>query len=213
MRRSICSAAIVLVALAQSLHAQVSVTLAPTIGYYRPLGHFDAASVYATDLPLTPQGLSGTAIGGAAKAWFGHRFGAEIMASVARSTVPSIFSPEGPTPTTPAQVEMIVAQGMVTVAGNRSGNHLWVSAGPALIRHGGDAYSRYGSSAQPAGAVGAGAQLNVSRHLLATLDLSALMYTFDLPLPQSLRLNPGQLQHGNQTDALIQFGFGWILGN
>jgi hypothetical protein len=39
------------------------------------------------------------------------------------------------------------------------------------------------------------------------------MYTFDLPLPQSLRLNPGQLQHGNQTDALIQFGFGWILGN
>lgn len=192
--------------------AQVEFSFGPVIGYYRPLGKFDQASVYSTNLPNTPQVLSGLAWGGAGTVWFGRRFGAELQASLTQSTIPGIISPVGPLGPTPAQVDLVVFQGLFTVLGAPSGHHVWLSAGPGLIHHGGRAYDRYALSAQWAAVAGAGAQVRISRRLQAAFGLDGLFYTFDLPMPPELRHNPGSLQHGRQIDALLHLGLSWTQG-
>ena len=192
--------------------AQMDVGIGPVIGYYRPFGKFDPASVYATNLPATPQDLSGLTWGGAAHIWFGRRFGAEVQASFAHSTIPSVITPQGPSGPTPAQVQMFMLQGLLALSGPQSGHQLWLSAGPGVVRHDGTAYAPYATSAQLAAVVGAGARVRISRRVEATCGLDGLFYTFDLPMPPELSRNPGSLQHGRQADAVIHVGVSWTLG-
>ena len=195
------------------VNAQVEFSIGPVIGYYRPFGKFDPASVYLTSLPFTPQALSGLAWGGAASVWFGRRFGAEIQASFTQSMLPGVNTPGGwYKEPTPAQVDLVVFQGLLTVLGAPSGHHVWLSAGPGVIRHGGTAYAPYSLPAQWAAVTGAGARVRIRRHLHAAFGLNALFYTFDLPMPPEYRLNPGSLQHGRQIDALLHLGFSWTPG-
>ena len=42
---------------------QVRGSVGPLVGYYRPIGHIDTASVYSTSLPTDPSQLRGVAWG------------------------------------------------------------------------------------------------------------------------------------------------------
>ena len=87
--------------LARAFAAQTSVSVGPYVGYYRPFGHFDPASVYITGMPTTPQDLSGAAFGGEADAWFGRHLGASIQAVCRRAPFRPLKRPKalaGPRP-------------------------------------------------------------------------------------------------------------------
>jgi len=193
-------------------HAQTSLEFGPLIGYYRPFGSFEDASVYSTALPRTPRDLSGTAWGGEARAWFGKRVGVELRASFAQSTIPSVATPAGPTRPTLANVGMLTAQGLFTLIGAPARHQIWVSAGGGAIRHGGQAYDRHGAPTDIGAALGAGARARLTPRIHATLGISTLVYMFDVPMPPELRLNPGSLQRGRQVDASIHLGATWMVG-
>jgi hypothetical protein len=192
--------------------AQVSVEVGPLLGYYRPLGSFEDASVYSTALPRTPQDLSGHAWGGEARVWFGKRVGTELHTSVARSTIPQVNTPAGPRGPTPAQVTTLTVQALLTVTGAPARDQIWISAGMGAIRHGGSAYDRYSAPTDLGPIVGAGARFGLTRQLHATVGFSTLVYMFDLPMPPELRLNPGSLERGRQVDLLVHLGVGWTVG-
>lgn len=214
-RRSLVSLGLVLGVLfagSQPIRAQVRFDVAPLIGYYRPLGAFDDASVYSTRLPATPQDLSGFAWGGAAHLWFGGHLGAEFQVVDASSTIASVITPGGPTPPTSAHVLMASAQALYVLSGSAEAPRLWVGAGPGIVHHGGDAYAPYDSPTEVAATVSLGSAIPITSHLHATLGVDMLFYTFDLPLPPPLQQNPGSLEHGAQSDALVHVGVSWTLG-
>jgi len=195
--------------LAAPLAAQPAVDLGPLVGYYRPLGHFDPASVYVTSLPGSPSALSGVAWGGAARVALGRRFGAEGQLSVAGSTLPSAATPAGETPPTSARVLVLTAQAQYDVSPAPQRFRLWVGAGPGLVRHGGDAYAPYGTPVSLAGALGAAADVPLGARVRAAAGVDALLYAFDVAMPPALRGNPGSLQHGFRHDALVHVGLRW----
>lgn len=192
--------------------AQVSVEIGPVVGYYSPLGGFDDASVYRTSLPRTPQGLRGFAWGGEVRAWFGKRVGAEVDAMIAHSEVPRIFSPGGPVGPTPANVTTFTAQGLFRFGGDPSSHQLWVSGGIAAVRHGGDAYEPHGTPRDLGPVAGIGAQVGLAHQLRATFGINLVMYTFDVPMPYELRMNPGSLQHAQRVDVWTHLGVTWSMG-
>lgn len=61
MRRVLLHACLIssLASVGQLASAQVTYAIQPLVGYYQPLGHFDPAAFYSTDLPRTPSDLAG----------------------------------------------------------------------------------------------------------------------------------------------------------
>jgi hypothetical protein len=192
------------------LAAQTSVSVGPYVGYYRPFGHFDPASVYITGMPTTPQDLSGAAFGGEADAWFGRRLGASIEAGVSHSTVPAEHTPEGDRGPTSAHVETLVAQALVGLP-RGIGTHSWISAGLGMVRHAGNAYASVGPASEGAGVLGAGSSFDMNDHIAITAGITTLWYTLDIPMPAQLRGNPGSLERGLQIDATFRVGARWTM--
>ena len=189
--------------------AQTTVAMGLVFGYYLPLGHFDPASVYSTSLPIRPSELRAFTWGGTAQISFGGRLGVEGRLSVANSTVPGGITPAGPLGPTGAQEVVATVQGQYDVSPSPENYRVWLSAGPGLIRHGGDAYARYGSPLSLGGAFGVGITLPIMSRLQIAADATTLLYPFDVKMPRDLQGNPGSLQHGAQTDALIHLGARW----
>jgi hypothetical protein len=193
-----------------SVFGQTRIDVEPFAGYYRPFGHFEPASGSAVDLPQTPQDLSGLALGAEVNAWLSRRFGVALEGSLARSTIPSVDTPEGPRGPTSAEVQTLFVQGLI--AAPQSGNvHTWLSAGVGMIRHGGASYSNYGSPVDPAAEVGAHGAIEVGKRMSVTAGVTTLLYMFDLPMPPNLRLNPGSLERGRQTDLIFRIGAAWTI--
>ncbi len=192
--------------------AQTRLEFGPVLAYYRPFAAFEPASVFSTALPRTPQDLSGMAWGGVARAWFGTRIGAELGGSIAEGTIPSQPTPAGPTRPIGTRVGVVTVQGLLTLTGDPTGRQAWVSAGAGVIRHGGDAYARYGTPTDTGVAIGAGGRLPIAARLHATFGVSTLVYMFDLPMPPELSRNPGSLQRGRQVDTFLYLGATWMLG-
>ena len=191
------------------MRAQVTASVGPIVGYYRPFGHFDPASVYTTDLPSEPRDLRGFMAGGAAHLSLGRRFGLETHVTIAHSSIPAVITPGGPRGPTKANVDIATLEGEYDVSPTRQRYRVWLKAGPALERHGGDAYARYGSPTSVGGAAGAGLTVPLGRRFHFAADVTTLWYVFDLAMPPELQLNPGRLQHGAQRDALMQVGLRW----
>jgi hypothetical protein len=194
------------------LCAQSSFELAPLYGYYRPTGDFAPASVYSTRLPVKPSDLSGTAWGAQAQLWLGRRLGVQVQAAVANSIIPGGPTPGfGPSPPTAAQVLVVTAQGQYDLSPSPDRYRIWVSAGPGLVRHEGDAYSINGN--KPAislgGALGAGLNVPIVSRLSVTAGADLLLYPLDVKLPPALSHNPGSLESGFQRDALVHVGLAW----
>ena len=194
---------------ATPLRAQTTVDVGPLFGYYRPLGRFDPASVYSTSLPTNPSDLRAFTWGGAAHLSFGRRLGAEGQLSVANSTIAGGNTPAGPRGPTEAQVVVVTLQGQYDVSPTPEKYRVWLSAGPGLVRHGGDAYAPHGSPVSVGSALGVGITLPITLRLRIAADATTLLYPFDVKMPPELQGNPGSLQHGVQTDALIRLGVRW----
>ena len=192
----------------RALSAQVTIGLGPFMGYYRPFGHFEPASVYSTQLASDPSQLRGRAWGATGQLTL-RRLGLEAVVSTTRSMLPGAYTPGGYAPPTPARVTAAAVVGQYDLSPSPARYHLWVGAGPALVQYGEGGYARYGSPRSWGGAVG----LGVTAPLWPRLELAAaatgFAYTFDLPMPAELRPNPGSLQHGAQRDALIHLGLRW----
>jgi hypothetical protein len=188
------------------LSAQISFDVGPLVAYYRPIGNFDPASVYTTDLPNKPSDLSAMALGSAAHVWFGQRWGAGAQVAVANSSVPEMATPNGPRGPTAAQEMTASVQAQYDISPNPEKFRVWVSAGPGVIRHAGKAYERYGSPVDVAGVVGIDITVPIASRLRFAAGVTTLLYPFDVPMPANLSLNPGSLEHGFQTDALLHVG-------
>lgn len=200
-------------ALATSLGAQTSLGVGPVVGYYRPLGRFEQAPVNARPLPAQPQGLSSLAFGGEMNAWFNGWLGASIEASVAPIHTAALPPPPGGTgtPAMDARVETVVAQALVSLPRSLH-EHLWMSAGLGVVRHGGETYASYGSPTQAAGAIGVGASADVNEHVTLTGGVTLLGYMLDVPMPAALRQTySGSIERGRQIDATFRVGARWSL--
>ena len=189
--------------------AQLSGSLVAFVGYYQPLGHFDPASIYSSSLPETPSQLRGAAWGGAGHLSIGRRFG--ITAQFARTTsrVPEAITPGGPRGPTDAAVTVATVQGQYDVSPPPKAHRVWVNAGPAWVRHGGDAYAPYGSPTSLGAALGLTITVPVASRLQLTADATGVFYVFDVPMPPAFARNPGPLEHGDQRDVLVRFGLAW----
>jgi hypothetical protein len=175
----------------------------PYLGYYRPYGHFEPASVYSTSLPQQPQDLGGVALGGEADAWFGRHFGASVDAAVTLSSVASTLTPEGPRAPTSAHVETVVAQALVGLP-HLLGPHSWISGGFGMVRHTGDAYAGLSSLSQGAGVIGAGSRVDLNNSVSLTAGVTTLFYMLKVPMPPEFRDEPGSLERGRQTDVTFR---------
>ena len=197
------------IALAPAVHAQLTPSVEAFVGYYRPLGHFDPASVYSTALPVEPSDLQSRTWGGTVRLAVGRRFGFAGQLAVAKSRIASVSTPQGPSPATNASVVIGLLLGQYDVSPRPHDYRIWVNAGPALVQHGGDAYRRYGSATSFGPALGMTIDVPLAAHLKLSADATGLFYTFDLPMPPEFSANPGPLEHGNQRDALLHLGIAW----
>src|SRR5262249_25698169 len=82
---------------AAPLHAQTNTSLEVFVGYYRPFGHFNPASLVAAGvLPEQPSDLSGFAWGATGHIGARNRLGfAGQLAATIDSRVPSAPTPDG----------------------------------------------------------------------------------------------------------------------
>lgn len=150
----LCTLTILLLGVPVPTQAQVMTAVGLFGGYYRPFGHFDPASVYSTALPVEPRDLRGFLGGGAVHLSLGRRLGIEAQMAVAFSTIPAVVAPGGPRGPTNANVEVATLEGEYDVSPTPHRYRVWLNAGPAFVRHGGDAYARYGSPTSVGAAAG-----------------------------------------------------------
>jgi hypothetical protein len=200
-----------LVVFTAPLRAQSGIELAPFVGYYRPMGSFAPASVYCTCLPNKPSELSGLAWGVEARKWITHQLGVQVQASVINSTIAESNTPGGPRGPYQAQVAIVTAQALFAVSPSAENVRMWFSAGPALIRHGGEAYSIVGVGAPVTfgGALGAGLKIPLASRMSLAADVETILYSLDIKLPPELSLNPGKMESGSQADLLLHLGLSW----
>lgn len=207
--RTLGTALMLVAGIAAPAMGQVTGSIGPLVGYYRPFGHFDPASVYSTSLPQEPSDLSGVAWGAEGQLSFGGRLGLEGQLASASSTIPEVITPGGPSGPTNARVTIATLQARYDASPSREKAGVWLSAGPALIEHGGDAYRRYGSPRSVGVAAGIGIAVPITSTLRVVAGVTALRYSFDVPMPAELRYNPGSMEHGTQTDAIFHLGLRW----
>jgi hypothetical protein len=189
---------------ASSAHAQGSLAVAPIVGYYRPFGHFAPASVLSTALPRTPSDLSGLAWGASLRSVLRPRVAVEVFATTSESTLPGCLCPGGPTPSTRNRVTIASAMLQYEIAPSAARTPFWLSAGPAMIRHGGDGYGRYGAPTDWGGAVGLDAEHAIASQWRLVAGAKGVVYAFDLAFPP---------EHGTQLDALLSFRLEWHPGS
>ena len=191
---------------AATLHAQVNFDIGPLVAYYRPLGHFDPVPVLSSALPNTPSDLSAVAWGGEARVSFGRRWGAGAQLAFTQSKVPQVITPAGRRGPTGGQVLTASVQAEYDVSPRPTKYQLWLSAGPGLVRHGGDAYERYGSPTDVAGVLGMDFTFPIASHLRFAVGATTLLYSIDV---KERSESPVSLERGFQTDALVHVGVRW----
>lgn len=208
-RLSLRSVVAVMLSFAAPVSGQMSGSLGTFVGYYQPLGHFDPASIYSSSLPETPSQLRGAAWGGSGRLSIGQRFGVTAQFARTASRVPEVITPGGPRGPTDAAVTVATLQGQYDVSTTPKAHRVWVSAGPAFVRHGGAAYAPYGSPTSLGAALGLTVAVPIASRLQLTADATGVFYIFDVPMPPEFARNPGRLEHGDQRDVLVRFGLAW----
>jgi hypothetical protein len=192
--------------LATPVVAQIRVELGGTVGRYSPAGSFQPASVYSTQLPLTPDELSGLALGGQLRVWAG-RIGVQLAA-----TTTSVWEAGGSTPggyksPTAARVSMGSAQLLFRLTGDGGRTRAWLGAGAGAIQHDGAAYEPYGSPVNYGGVIGVGSAIRIIAGLSADLGVSTMIY--DLNVRGTTQTNPDISERGRQVDLLLHTGLSY----
>ena len=201
------------------LRAQASIELAPSVGYYRPTANFGKTQETATWLPAKPSDLSGIALGVDARLWFHNRVGVQLQLSVAYSTIhfddstPAQTGAQGsssPFHSLGAQVQIVTAQVVSNLASPEQHYRVWVSGGPAVVHHGGDAYSfdpTFTSTADVGAALGFGADIPLGNRLRTTFGVESLLYSLHVDNSDDKH----SLERGFQTDLMLHAGVSWSV--
>lgn len=182
--------------------AQSHLDIGPLVGFYAPAGSFKPAPYYSTGLPTTPSNLSGVAWGAQGRIWLTPRWGLQLQLAAASSSVGGGATPGGLFPPTPAQVFTASGQVLFKLI-SFHGAQAWCSGGPGLIRHGGTAYSRYGSPTQFATTLGLASAIPLGHRL--SIDLGVTTFLYNLDVSDSVGTS---LEHGFQVDPLLHLGLG-----
>ncbi len=200
-RASVICVLILTVILAAPVPAQVRLEVGPILGLYAPASNFQPAPYYSTALPNSPGDLTGLALGGQGRLWLTSRLGIQLDAASTSSNVGGGNTPAGSFPPTGARVLTASAQLLFSLLAPSHNSHVWCSAGPGLVRHGGAAYSRYGSPIQLATAVGLGSAVPIAGRLSIDIGVTAFLYNLDVS--DSVGTS---LEHGFQVDPLVHAG-------
>jgi len=181
--------------------SQTRVEGGPLLGLYSPAGSFQPAPYYSTALPNAPSELTGAAMGGQGRIWFSRRLGLQLQVAWASSRVGGGNTPAGTAPSRPASVLTSSVQVLVALSHPSQRIQLWLSAGPGLVRHGGEAYARYGSPVQLATTLGFGSAIPIGSHLSVNLGATTFLYNIDVADSTGT-----SLEHGFQVDPLFHLG-------
>jgi hypothetical protein len=183
--------------------AQARIEVGPVLGVYLPAGSFQPAPYYSTALPSDPSDMTGLAWGAEGRVWIGPRFGLQLGATVASSRVGGGATPVGVLAPTSVRVLTGSVQALYNLqAGRRT--HLWVSGGVGVVRHGGQAYTPYGSPTQLTGVLGVGSSIPLQGQLRLTLGLITQLYSLTV---RDSAARP--VQRGFQVDAVPRVGIAW----
>ena len=192
--------------------AQVSAELGPFIGVYAPIGSFSRYDATSIAFPNSPSDLTAFAWGGEARVWFNRQVGVQFQGAVARRNIGGgVNTPAGWT-STPKEAQIVVASAQV-VYRPVPGGPFMLSAGAGTVRRSGDAFylppQQGVTGFNPVGAtVGAGYDLPIAAHLVATFGISAYLYSLDM------RDRFGQKwEQGFQVDLLPHMTVVWRAGN
>lgn len=185
--------------------AQATVEITPIVGYYRPLGAFDPAPYYTTDLPQRPSQLRGVAYGGVFRLGLRPRAGIALSAITTASTLPGCICPGGNIlPSSTNRVTIATLEGQWTASPAHAPVEVRVGLGPAYIRHSGDGYDRYGTPQSWGASLSGQAQVALSAHWRLHVGANGVGYRMDVPGPP---------QHGTQLDAILSAGLVWHPGS
>lgn len=142
--------------------------------------------------------------GGSAQVTFAGRLGIEGAVSTAASTIRGCPCPGGfVLPPTPARVTVATVAGQYDLSNRPARYRLSANVGPALMRHGGAAYGRYGSPTSWGGTAGLELAASIAKHLHVVATVSGVGYSFNLASPP---------EHGPQLDATALLGVRWHSG-
>jgi hypothetical protein len=128
------------------------------------------------------------------------RFAVEGSALTTTHTIPSCICPGGPTAPAPVRVTIATVTGQYDLSPRPARYHVWLGAGPAVIRHSGRGYERPDSPVSWGGAVGLELTVPLAPHWEFVTDGNGVGYDFNLDSPA---------QHGPQLDAVLSFGVRW----
>ena len=200
--------AVLVSALASPATAQTRVEIAATIGRYAPLGSFEPASVYSVRLPMDASSLSGTAFGGQLRLWATPRLGIQIAGTTASSSVGGGLVPFGyDVAATSARVSMATAELLFQLTGVNHRARVWLGAGGAAVRHGGEAYAPFGNPVNYGGAAGVGSAIRLAGPLNVELGVTTVVYRMNMRGTAATDI--GLMERGTQVDALFHTGLSY----
>lgn len=202
--RRILASVVLLAAIASSVRAQ-SFEIGPMFGVYLPVGSFQDPAYFTTALPEDPSELSALSLGGQARLRLSGHLGVQFQANLAASKVGGGPTPGGSFPAVSARVFLATIQGTYYLTTPARHTQVWLSAGPALVRFGGEAYAPYGHPVQFAGSGGLSASLPVARRVRGELGVSLTVYYLSIRDPQG-----AALERGTQVDSRLHAGLSWV---
>ncbi len=198
---------------ASPAQAQVTSSVEGFVGYYRPLGQFDPASVYVVGIPSRPSDMQSPVWGVTARLGVGSRMGLAAQLAMARSRGNIVYTPAGAIGARTTSIVLGSLFGQYDISPSVSKFHLRLNAGPAFVHHGGDAFREVGGATSFAPAIGTTLVVILREHLQLSAEATGLFYTFDVPMAPELRANAGPLLHGRQRDLLLHLGVAWVSGS
>jgi hypothetical protein len=184
------------------------VEFGPVLAAYDPLGGFSQLAGrlwYVGTLPASPSDLGALAWGAEGRMWVSPRLGLQLRALLASGRWHTELNSPAGSSVAENSARVMTATAEVLYRPLPEGFPVWLSAGPGMVCHWGQAYADAGVAPvfSPAGTVGLGFDLQVLRRLTATLGASALFYPFDA------RDKLGSLGHGFQTDLDAHVALLW----
>jgi len=201
---SLVAGAVLVAACASRSAAQEQLEIGATVGYYSPMGSFQPVQLYSTDLPRSPNSLSGTAFGGDLRLWFAPRVGLELAGSTIASSVGGGSTPNGVRPSVPARVTEGTAELLFRVTGDATRTRVWIGAGTAAIWHGGVAYRDFENAMSLGSVIGLGSAFRIRGGLNANIGVSTLIYILDIH--GSTLSDTAVEERGTQSDMMLRTG-------
>jgi hypothetical protein len=150
---------------------------------------------------MTPNQLAGLAWGVEAHVAGRTPWSLKGIFSTASSKLPVFINPGfGGAAQTEERVNIVTLEAQYRLSAGADDSRFLVGAGPAMIQHRGEGYSRYGSPRSWGGAVGLEFERDIAHHLQLCANLRGVAYRFNLDFPP---------EHGLQIDGLGTVGLRW----